>query len=232
MLKNEDVGFAFGFNGSNERVKYYEPSECPLCHKSSTVQVMYKALTKWSHSEEYNSPVQNVLNILYYCNSCRLTYFCCYQPVNKFESKITHELVCSVPNKYKSKQFDKYITELSPNFVKTYNQSSAALQENLTEVAGMGYRKSLEYLIKDFLIRTKPDDEATIRADPLSKCINMIEHNRIRNLAIKSAWIGNDESHYERTHLDRNINDLITFLDATVNWISSELAFLDELKKE
>lgn len=48
------------------------------------------------------------------------------------------------------KEFDSEIQEISPSFVKIYNQALAAEELNLSEIAGMGYRKSLEFLIKDF----------------------------------------------------------------------------------
>ena len=46
------------------------------------------------------------------------------------------------------------ISELSPNFCEIYNQAYIAEQTNLMQICGTGYRKSLEFLIKDYLIST------------------------------------------------------------------------------
>ena len=59
---------------------------------------------------------------------------------------------------------------------------------------------------------------------PLSACINTyIDQVKIKNLATKTVWIGNDETHYVRKHTDRDIEDLKRFIQATVYYISMEL---------
>ena len=40
------------------------------------------------------------------------------------------------------------VEELSPQFAELYNQAAAAEAYSLLDIAGMGYRKSLEFLIK------------------------------------------------------------------------------------
>lgn len=49
--------------------------------------------------------------------------------------------------------FDKKIDEISPKFNEIYKQALAAEVSNLNEIAGLGYRKSLEFLIKDIAIQ-------------------------------------------------------------------------------
>lgn len=73
----------------------------------------------------------------------------------------------------------------------------------------MGYRKSLEFLIKDYAIAFHPDKETDIVKSQLSPCINeYIDNKRIKSLATASAWIGNDETHYTRKHEDYNVEHL------------------------
>lgn len=92
---------------------------------------------------------------------------------------------------------------------------------NLDQIAGIGYRKSLEFLAKDFAIKYNPDDEDKIKNMPLSNCIKTyIDDPRIKNLAEKSIWLGNDETHYVRKHEDRDISDMKQFIDALVYFIS------------
>src|ERR1043166_3097052 len=44
-------------------------------------------------------------------------------------------------------------------FIKTYLQSLVAESNGLDEIAGMGYRKAIEYLVKDWAIQNKPEDK-------------------------------------------------------------------------
>jgi len=78
----------------------------------------------------------------------------------------------------------------------------------------MGYRKALEYLLKDCVTRdirrrfaeVKYDAEQKLAADDwgrivdnhLSTIIKMIPHEKLRPAAERAAWLGNDETH---THL-------------------------------
>lgn len=54
----------------------------------------------------------------------------------------------------------------------------------------------------------------------ISKCINKyIDNERIKTLAERSSWIGNDEAHYIRKQEDRDVNDMKAFIKATVYFI-------------
>ena len=66
-----------------------------------------------------------------------------------------------------------------------------------------------------------------IKKSVLSKCIsNYIDNRRIKQLAVASAWLGNDETHYTKKHQEYNVDDLIAFIDATVSFIDSDLSAL------
>ena len=88
----------------------------------------------------------------------------------------------------------------------------------------MGYRKALEFLIKDYAILCHPDDADSIRAKPLAQCINeMIDYDRLKTLAQRAVWLGNDFTHYERRFDEFEITDLKKFIDAALFWIEAEL---------
>ena len=56
---------------------------------------------------------------------------------------------------------------------------------------------------------------------PLAQCIKTyITENRIKTLAERSAWIGNDEAHYVRKQDDRDISDMKKFIEALVYFIN------------
>ena len=124
--------------------------------------------------------------------------------------------------------FSDKINSLSPNFVEIYHQSEKAENMGLTEICGLGYRKALEFLVKDYAITFNPGDSDTIKRKLLSPCINdHIDNKRIKSLATASAWIGNDETHYIRKHEDYNLGHLKAFISAIVSYIDSELSYLE-----
>lgn len=122
--------------------------------------------------------------------------------------------------------FSDRIEKISPKFIEIYHQSEIAENTGLIEICGMGYRKALEFLVKDYAIAFNPDNESEIRNSNLSPCIsNFIDNKRIKSLAMASAWIGNDETHYTRKHEDYDVGHLKLFISAVVSHIDSELAY-------
>ena len=91
-------------------------------------------------------------------------------------------------------------------------------------ICGVGYRKALEYLIKDFTIGNNPDDIAKIQKMPLQQCVQKyIDHSDIRAMAERAIWLGNDETHYIRKWESKDIKDLKNLIDLTVYYLSVAL---------
>lgn len=124
--------------------------------------------------------------------------------------------------------FPASITAISSRFVEVYKQAQLADREGWQEIAGPGYRKALEILIKDYLIHgisTENAGERTalekkIKESWLKDCISTyVENSKIKALAEKAAVLGNDETHYEKRYEGTDINDLKKMIAATVAWI-------------
>lgn len=129
--------------------------------------------------------------------------------------------------------FSADIQRMSPDFVRIYSQAAKAETDGLDCICGLGYRRSLEFLIKDYLCKKFPQDSEAILSDPLSKCIkNRLDDVRLKTLAEKSVWIGNDEAHYLRKHGDLNIDTMKRFIRAFVTFIDAEIAFQEAAQIE
>lgn len=61
----------------------------------------------------------------------------------------------------------------------------------------------------------------------LQKAINEITDVRIRTLATKTYWLGNDETHYIKKHTDRDYKDTKKFIEVLYSYIDFELTYLD-----
>ena len=127
----------------------------------------------------------------------------------------------------------KNINKISPQFVKIYNQSLQAENIGLDEIAGLGYRKSVEFLIKDFAIYKNPEKEDEIKNTWMKVCIEKyIDNEQIKILAERSDWIGNDEAHYVKKQEDRDITDMKKFIKAMVYFIGMTLITEDAQSME
>lgn len=159
----------------------------------------------------------------YLCTICKRVFTGYYK--QQITAGITALVRFTPRRQIMQKTFSDYIQEVSCDFCTIYNQAYAALQNELGEIAGVGYRKALEFLVKDYAIYLNPSDRERIAKLPLSKCItDYIDNKRIKRLATASAWLGNDETHYERKNLGYTIKDLTTFIDSIVSFIESDIA--------
>jgi len=126
------------------------------------------------------------------------------------------------PNPPQKIEFSEYVSGVSKEFVEIYNQANQAETMGLLEISGIGYRKFLEFLIKDYLIsklKTEPEKEV-IKKKPLGDCIKQnVDDPRIKKVAERAVWIGNDETHYLRKHEGKDISDLKALIDLTIRWI-------------
>ena len=117
----------------------------------------------------------------------------------------------------KGRSFTETISKISPSFCTIYNQSLSAEQDGLKEICGVGYRKAIEFLIKDYLISKSPDQTDSIKKKSLSNCIkDDIVNDNIKAMAKRAAWLGNDETHYLRKWEGKELNDLKKLIDVTL----------------
>ncbi|MFR5472135.1 MAG: hypothetical protein ACLTG7_11415 [Romboutsia sp.] len=104
-----------------------------------------------------------------------------------------------------------------------YGQAKQAEEVGLDQVCGVAYRKALEFLIKDYCCKKKPEEEENIKKKFLSNVIKeYVDNPNIKMLAERAAWLGNDETHYIRKWESHDIKVLIKLIDLTCSWINLE----------
>ncbi|MCC0682715.1 DUF4145 domain-containing protein [Clostridioides sp. ES-S-0005-03] len=190
--------------------------ECPICHTS----IMPKTLNSY-----FLLGFNQHLSILNLCTKCKECFITRYDLDYDFfyetgEDYYQTNNPVSFPYKAKLLEFDKEITNISPAFVKIYNQSYIAEQKDLDEIAGMGYRKALEFLIKDYLISLDSKNEEVIKSSFLGKCINEnMNFPELQTVAKRAVWLGNDHAHYIQKHTDKDLTDLKLLIELSVAWI-------------
>ena len=212
-----------------------EPEQCPLCKHAISPQEFYITSFTNNNGEKY-------ITALYLCKHCYqsfVTLYTCRTEAKTEYGRVVERtyrsnlLYCG-PSQHEKRDFQKSLAEVSPRFVDIYNQASAAENYGLNEICGIGYRKSLEFLVKDYLIHKEPDQRETIESMELGNCIaNKITDEDLKTVASRCAWIGNDETHYYRRFEEYDVGTLKQLLEATIYWVSMKLTteMADEIER-
>lgn len=207
-------------NNKAKKFSYTPPNICPKCKNGIEPVALY--------SISYEKDDIEYVTLLQFCPVCLSAFICTYRSeISGWGSdmtKVAKDMTELGPSKFVGISFDETITLLSPTFVKIYNQALEADARGLDEIAGIGYRKALEFLIKDFAIHINQDKADEILTSNLNTCINKyIDSEHIKILASRSVWIGNDEAHYIRRQRDYDISDMKRFIKSLVSFIESIL---------
>lgn len=160
------------------------------------------------------------------CSGCneQARFWVIDPPINDTEQEQEKSRFFVYPAPSLNETFDEGIENVSPTFVKIYNQALAAERFGLDLLNGIGYRKAIEFLIKDYLYHKLPDKRDEILNKQLWPCIQeYVDDPRLQECARMATWLGNNETHYVRKWKDKDINDLKVLLKLTIYWISSEL---------
>lgn len=189
------------------------PDACPVCHRHSEIQVVAADLV------ENGASVQAISRCAY--AGCRQHFFCYYGPP-------ANNAILSVrPVKPVLSSFPEAVSAISPAFLSVFAEAEEAAQMGLNQIAGPGYRKAFEFLIKDYAKSIAPDRAAEIEAKFAGAVVSdFVGDPRIQAVAKRSLWLGNDETHYLRKWTDHDVSDLVTLIKLTANWIE-----IDHLSK-
>lgn len=198
--------------------RYYDvaPNECPFCHHKINPDLVFAHL--------YYIPEQpHKLEIVFQCtfNECQHLFIGYYSG----NSDVSFRFIDKVSiGTMKNKDFALEIAKISPSFIEIYNEAFYAEQMNLLQICGPGYRKAIEFLIKDYAISIDPTNKKSIEGKFLNNCIeDYILDQRIKAVSREAVWIGNDETHYIRKWEDKDLTDLKRFIEVTCYWIASTI---------
>lgn len=209
---------AIDLAGQQEHARLVDtPDVCPRCSRS--VHPKWIAMAKLSE--------HGVGQAIFRCThqKCQELFIGNYKFLNKTEGgRLAYGLQFVAPVKAQSTAFPYTVASTSPTFVTIFNQAVAAESAGLDQLVGIGLRKALEFLIKDYAVLERPEKTEEIRATQLAACINnYVSDPNVKECAKRAAWLGNDETHYTRKWEAKDVNDLKLLVKLTVNWIDNAL---------
>jgi len=195
---------------SKDVILTYWPNECPFCHKHINPD-------EFGYNYE-----QGFLDLVFKCSYsyCHRLFIVRYQTQNDY----TFFFDSITIGETKPIVFSQEINSTSPAFVKIYNEANFAETNQLLEICGVGYRKALEFLIKDYIIKRHPERRDSVKRKFLGKCIQEdVTDTKIVAVSKRAAWLGNDETHYVREWNEENLESLKKLIALTTHWIEMEI---------
>lgn len=200
------------------------PEICPHCHKEVGFDLC--GITQGSFING-----TRISLVVFQCPSCReLTIGRYCQIYNKFD-KFPYIYPMYYPEaQFKDIFFDQCINNISKNFQNLYNQAAKAEHYGGVDVAGAGYRKALEFLIRDFAKYIQPGEKEAI--DQTNAARNVVknflqEFPRLKEASDSALVLGNDETHYSKIYTDYDLSDLKDFINITCAEIATEIKLRD-----
>lgn len=214
-------------------ISVYKPSKCNYCNEG--IDLIYCK----SFIVDYYS--EKILCVLYKCPICQQLIICKYNfQLGLYDTMPSGAILPfeTLGGAGVSQEFSNEINELSPSFVKIFNDAYRAEQAGLAEVVGLGYRRAFEFLIKDYAIY-KENDEAkkeNIKKMQLSQVVDTyFPDGEIKDLLVRAAWIGNDFSHYESRHFNMKLEDLKQLVLISVSKIDESIKtkkFIERIERK
>jgi hypothetical protein len=199
-----------------------EVNYCPLCHKNIKPYNMNSFLNGASANSEY---MQKIIR----CPSCYMLFLALFKLASPMSNAQKAYFLFERSEPYRPSEpiLPENIKSISPSFYEIYSQAKNAEDLGLNDICGVGYRKALEFLIKDYLISRKNElglDEDTIKKTSLGNCIkNHIKDAYVQEMAELATWLGNDETHYYRKWENKDLSDLKELIHLTMNAIDNKM---------
>ena len=208
----------FSKNGHFLESYIFPPCQCPYCDKIVEVKIIE------GFCKEDECGYHGIL--ITECPSC-----------NKYSATLYNELLESfqrdaaypyqqLPNNDNCDKIivPEEISAISPDFQNLLDQAAKAECSGLEDLAAIGYRRALEFLVKDYCIFAWPGDTETIKNSTLHATILKLQEISpiIENIAKKIKDIGNDHTHYIKRYpytykeMKRLILILIPFLQGAI----------------
>jgi hypothetical protein len=203
-----------GFTGHGASRTFAEvPQVCPLCHHHVDPRRL---------SAHCTSPDGEAVDFAFQCprTECRRVFVGRYRtgPDGPFE------LLSVAPLTVRREAFSDEIRTFSPAFVEVYDQAQEAEARGLHQVAGIGLRKALELLVKEYAREEAPEAEDEIRRMPLGECLRRcVSDASVLACANRASWLGDDEALFLRRWDEHDLDELRVLIRLTINWLENVL---------
>lgn len=212
-------------NIGNKHIQINEfVSSCPEC--GSQIEPIDTGLVNWIKSRKHMMETEFEWVLKCPAQKCKRLIIARYEMKSEKEGYINgfYSLSDVVPAGLKAVAQHEEVVRISPLFVEIFSQANHAEKLGLNQVCGVGYRKALEHLLKDYCIHENPEKRESIQKIPLMNCVtSFVNDGNILACAKRAVWLGNDETHYVRKWDLQDITDLKVLIRLVSNWIINDV---------
>lgn len=200
-------------NFEYDNLRYYaeNPSQCPHCHKGIEPRLLSQTAEKYVSYSIWKCTFRE----------CGMQFIV----MHKIKGSGIIEFNGYLDGQPIGPYWPETIKNLKSKFIETYNQSLKAGYLGLDEISGMGFRKAIEYLVKDYLIHKDSSLEGKVEDKPLTNVIienfNSAQESDLKDLLQRATWLGNDMTHYLRYHENFDMDDLKVLIQLVMDEIHS-----------
>jgi hypothetical protein len=200
-----------GFTGRGASRRYGEvPEMCPLCRH----HVDPRRLTAHSTGSD-----DVRVDFTFQCPraECRRVFVGEYRLGPDGE----YDLLAVAPRAAVGETLPDAVTAIAPAFVELYGEAREAEARGLHQLAGVGMRRALELLSRDFAAREHPDREEEVRALPAGECIRrFVADPLVRDYAAGLPGLDGDEDPFGGAG-EPDPERLRVLVRLLVNWLES-----------
>ncbi|MCH8034361.1 MAG: DUF4145 domain-containing protein [Bacteroidetes bacterium] len=204
--------FSINNNNSAPFVIGENPNICPHCHVVNEPQILYT---------RFDNKIDKFISV-WKCNYNKCNKIFVVSHKKDGNVYIVERNLNGLPKgpdwptpilELKSEKLNDDDEPIQSNFIKTYLQSLEAEQYGLDELAGMGYRKAIEYLVKDWAIQNNPAEKDKIEKSWLGEVIKAYYEGDLKDILERATWLGNDQAHYNKLFEEFDIIVLKELID-------------------
>lgn len=186
------------------------PTVCPHCGVSISPKL--EGFTQLRLSKE----VHFLVRLLCTDPDCGIAMYCVYSTAVGVREL---QLLTVIPS-HSSRVFEKHLVDLSPRFVKMYDEAYTAERNGHFDLASIGYRSALEFLIKDYAVKILNHSFEEVSSKSLDKAIKLyLPEVRMSQSADVVRIMGNDKTHYNQI-LNLDFDILKEYLEILIHFIS------------
>ncbi len=195
---------------SGYRFHYQKPSICPHCGIGTDAPI-----TTTYHCDLNN---QVLLLATARCTACSKSFFfACHKTEDS-----NAPAVCIYPSISYEPFHNENLEKISQRFIDIYNQAAKCEFDGNLDLAAIGYRTSLEVLVKDYAIQelSIPEEEASKKS--LFEAIGeYLKQEDVVKTADVVRILGNDYTHYRRKYPEFDFSLLKYYMEIFIKQIEA-----------
>ncbi len=190
-----------------------KPMLCPICGAFQDGTAVSRAIHPGFNGIEIGT-------IGYRCTHCAKCYLVVYKVDRKNKNTYFAEYYPQETASYEN----EILSNVSPQFIESYNQALRAELRGDIELAAIGYRKALERVVKDYAINELGAAPEEVVGKNL--CMAIADYLDEKNLVATADVVrilGNDYAHYQRKYPEHDFTLLKEYMVIFVKMVETRI---------